>query len=653
MEKKLARPATALKTARQISEPAADTFDAAADEAAQKRELAKKKALEKVRARTLAKQQQLAERIATATEQLAAGVDQASSAATELGATMNQIASGTEEASAATQESRSAIIQIEKAAALAADRARQSLERVNNSQALIKSTAGDIMVLIDGIKAAADTNFESTKLVEELEHQSAEIGNIVEAVVRIADQTNLLALNAAIEAARAGEHGRGFAVVADEVRNLAEISEKSARDIRALVNEIQENVKIVVRDVEAAGKAATEEVEKAKKVTADLAVVDTDMVTVQQGITEIFQNAGNANEGTKEFFVVAEQIAAAAEEQGTAAEEITKSITEQNKAFNEMGTAAADLSQMAEQLKVSTDTQKSSEELAAAAEELSANVEEANSASQQIMKAMQQLAQGGKAQGELTAKGAALGERLAAAAGQMNVRAQESLTKVTGLQETLATNMQEVNHLIVGISNASEASSSSARNIKKLEDTTRKIDKIVDAIVNVTIQTNMLAVNGSIEAARAGEYGRGFSVVAGDIRTLANESADNADKIKDLVRNIQNQIQKVTQDIELSAKSAAQEVENAKKTTANLGTIEGDIQIIMDGVKLVDQGSIESLAALEQAKKGVEQIAAAAQESEKATNEAYNAAREQAKGMQELAAAIEEISSLADELQTM
>ena len=107
-------------------------------------------------------------------------------------------------------------------------------------------------------------------MVGELERQSEEIGKIVHAVTRIADQTNLLALNAAIEAARAGEHGKGFAVVADEVRNLAEISEKSARGIQEVVNEIQNQVKVVAGDTETAGKNGREEVEKAKVITQDL-----------------------------------------------------------------------------------------------------------------------------------------------------------------------------------------------------------------------------------------------------------------------------------------------------------------------------------------------------------------------------------------------
>jgi len=349
----------------------------------------------------------------------------------------------------------------------------------------------------------------------------------------------------------------------------------------------------------------------------------------------------------------ATKVAAAAAEQASAAEEISKSTAEQNRAFDEMNTGANDLSEMAEQLKTSTDTKKSSEEVAAAAEQLSASVDEANNASQQIMTAIEQLAKGAKVQAELTGKSAELAQRLSAAALQIKNRTADASKRVGELKNLLVANKTAVDELLAGISAAFELNMASARNIKRLEDTTRKIDKIVDAIVNVTIQTNMLAVNGSIEAARAGEYGRGFSVVAGDIRTLANESADNADKIKDLVRNIQAQIQKVTEDIEVSARTAAGEVEKAKKSAEDLVSIENNMEKLTNIVSEVEVGAQESLIAIQQAEKGIEQIAAAAEEAEKAVQEATVAAKEQAKGMQELAEAVEEIAGLADELQTM
>jgi len=144
------------------------------------------------------------------------------------------------------------------------------------SARLAKSTTLDIEALITGVGGAAKANLESAKMIIELERLSDEIGKIVHAVARIADQTNLLALNAAIEAARAGEHGKGFAVVADEVRNLAEISEKSARGIQEVVNEIQTQVKVVAADTEGAGKKGLEEVEKAKTITKDLSQIAQD-----------------------------------------------------------------------------------------------------------------------------------------------------------------------------------------------------------------------------------------------------------------------------------------------------------------------------------------------------------------------------------------
>jgi len=642
MEKKLAQPANQ-KVEKTI----------ATDEIEKKRELARKQAQDKVKARTMAKQQQLAERIAVATEQLASGIEEASSAAEELGATMQQIAKGANEASSAAEESRAAINQVDKASVIAAKNAKASLERAEAAKDLILTTSTDIELMIQGIKESAETNIESVKLVGELEKQSNEIGDIVQAVVRIADQTNLLALNAAIEAARAGEHGKGFAVVADEVRNLAETSEKSARNIRELVNEIQSNVKIVVEDIENAGRAANDEVEKAKKTTEDLVKINEEVALVMAGISEVSQNAVDANKGAGEFLSIAEQIAAVAEEQSSATEEVEKAIQMQNKAFNDLNTGASDLAQMAEDLKISTDVQKSSESLAAASEELSANVEEATSTAREILKAMDQIASGARAQAELTEKAALLGDKLVVAAKQMSERAGMSADKISELQTLLEANKVAVDNMIAGISSTAQISLVAAKNIKNLEETTRQIDKIVDAIVNVTIQTNMLAVNGSIEAARAGEFGRGFSVVASDIRALANESAENTDKIKDLVRGIQNQIQRVSEDTDLSSKSSFAEVEKAKKITHNLNVIEETMIKMLNESREIQQDSEESLVALEQARKGVEQIASAAQEASSGAQQASVAAAEQAKGMQELAEAIEEISGLADELQNM
>jgi len=272
-----------------------------ADDIAQNRLAAKKLAEEKARARTVARAQAVAEKLSTATDQVSSAIAEATGAVEELEKTMHTIAAGAEEASAAAEESRAAINQIEKASDNANGRAEVSLKRVNEVVALAKSTTADIEALIRGVGDAADANLESAKMIAELERQSEEIGKIVHAVTRIADQTNLLALNAAIEAARAGEHGKGFAVVADEVRNLAEISEKSARGIQEVVNEIQNQVKVVAGDTEAAGKKGREEVEKAKIITQDLLRIASDYEEVRVNCAAIQKSAAEALAGAKTY----------------------------------------------------------------------------------------------------------------------------------------------------------------------------------------------------------------------------------------------------------------------------------------------------------------------------------------------------------------
>jgi len=169
--------------------------------------------------------------------------------------------------------------------------------------------------------------------------------------------------------------------------------------------------------------------------------------------------------------------------------------------------------------------------------------------------------------------------------------------------------------------------------------------------VMVTVQTRMLAVNGNVEAARAGEFGRGFSVVAADIRSLANESSENADRIKDLVKSIQGQITKVVGDIEGAGTKAKEEAERAKGSTANLERMAKDIKEVQSGANVIAKGSEVAVTSLREAAKASEQIATAAEEMNRASSESATAAEEGLKAAQEILQAVEEIASQADDLQ--
>src|ERR1035438_5055302 len=448
---------------------------------------------EKARARTLARAQAVAEKLSTATDQVASAIAEANSAVVELEKTMHTIAAGSDVCSSDLEESRAAINQIEKASDTANGRAEASLQKVNELQALSKATTVDVEALIKGVGDAAVANLESAKMVGELERQSEEIGKIVHAVARIADQTNLLALNAAIEAARAGEHGKGFAVVADEVRNLAEMSEKSARGIQEVVNEIQGQVKVVAVDAQTAGKKGLEEVEKAKAITEALARVETDLADMREGCKAIVTNAVAALAGAKEYLQGAQEIGKAAEESSTAVMESQKAVQEQGRAYTEMNDASNSLAQLAEKLKTSTSAQKSAEELAAAAEELSANAEEVKSASGQISAAIEEISRAAQVASKACETAMALGTKLEHAAKDIGVKATESGEKCTAVSTLLTTNKEALDSMIVNIGQAAQMSLGSAKNVLELEERTRRIDKIVDAIVMVTVQTRMLA----------------------------------------------------------------------------------------------------------------------------------------------------------------
>ena len=602
-------------------------------------------------ARTLAKQQQAAERIAAATGELSSGINEAASAAEQLKRSSDQIATGAEEASGATQESLAAFKQVELSILRQLQNADISQSKAEATQILVAKTSADVAAMVANVAIAAHRQNASVEMVNQLEKKAANIGDIVKAVARIADQTNLLALNAAIEAARAGKHGKGFAIVADEVRTLAETSEKSAKQIQDLVAQIQLEVKAIAEGISASAKTVEGEVANGKIVTSQLEQIRLDAGDIVKGVQEIAVGAQQSRVAAQQALKGSEDIAAAAEEQSAAAEESGKTVAEQSQSLAQCEQAAQSLSELAEDLKTSTDVSKSAEEVASAAEELSSSVAAINRSGIQIMTAIEQIRKGAEVQSAGTAEASAALFQIETGLELAQNRAIAGGEKVVAIQNLLGVNKASIDSLISGISSSVLASKASIKQIKDLDLVSRRIDKIVDAITTVSIQTNMLAVNGSIEAARAGEFGKGFVVVATDIRSLAHDSAENADLIKDLVKAVQDQIGVVGRDLEEIVMTALGEVEKAKMSTENLVSIESDIAAVEKGTREILAASNEIAAATAQIKKGVEQIAAAAQQADKSSTEAATAANQQSQGAEELAAAIEEIASLADELQ--
>ena len=228
--------------------------------------------------------------------------------------------------------------------------------------------------------------------------------------------------------------------------------------------------------------------------------------------------------------------------------------------------------------------------------------------------------------------------------------ARAGVERSVSMRDMIGESRRTVDRLIEGVDLAAQDTRKSLGLVSNLETASRQIDRIVDAITMIGMQTNLLAVSGAIEAARSEEHGSGFALVSADIRALAQDAADNAAEIRDTVRAVQDQIGRIRRDLEQVAAVSEIEVQKNRAVTVLLGTVEAEIERIRDGNQSIVQDSERMLTASQEASAGARQIAVAAEQASSAVAQAATAARQQARGAEDLAAAIEEIASLADEL---
>jgi len=293
------------------------------------------------------------ESVTNAATQLSASSEEINSSSMEISSSVQQIAHGAELQSRKVEETSSAMESITrtvKDVARRAEEASKTSEEAAKAALLGEQATDEAIAKIAEIRQAIET---LAKSVEVLGTRSAEIGNIVDVITSIADQTNLLSLNAAIEAARAGESGRGFSVVAEEVRKLAEGSGKAAEQIGELIKDVQaETAKAlkymeigtteVVSGTEVVGRTgdALRQITEAVTRTATLAE------EIAAGMSDQTQRSTDVDRAMHDIAAVVEENAASAEETAAAAEQ-------QTACMEEISSSAQELADMARRLEES------------------------------------------------------------------------------------------------------------------------------------------------------------------------------------------------------------------------------------------------------------------------------------------------------------
>ncbi|NMC52183.1 MAG: HAMP domain-containing protein [Chloroflexi bacterium] len=320
------------------------------------------------------------QQVARGTSQQSESVAQTATSVDLMARTIGKVARGAQEQAQAAAVASEVTSQISRTIEQVSGNAQAVTQQASIAASAASDGQQQVEQTIQGMLTIRSSVEQSAQAIEEMGRRSDQIGMIVETIEDIASQTNLLALNAAIEAARAGEHGKGFAVVADEVRKLAERSAAATREISALIAGIQSTVLQAVQAMRQSGQQVAQGVDQANASGQALnAILD--------AVHAVTQQAEQANQAAR-------QMSAASNELVSAVDSVSSVIEANTTATQDMSASSTQVSQAIENIAaVSEENSAAVEEVSASTEEMSAQVQEVSAAAQSLAGLAEQLNQ--------------------------------------------------------------------------------------------------------------------------------------------------------------------------------------------------------------------------------------------------------------------
>lgn len=737
---------------------------------------------------------------------------------------INEAAHELQEAAAQTDQTtvavKTAVEQVAAAGSEMVEEAERLVDRsaqIGKAIDIITDRTSRVISIMQEVEAAAgegsrefteqkrqfDVNLEVIKRVINsiagLEQDSREIEAIMTVITEIAGQTNLLALNASIEAARSGENGQGFQVVAEEVRALAEQSTASARQISKLVTEVQDGVRQVVADSRVAEKSVTGQQEAVTNNQIMMAGIGNDINEIGEKLQDTNDNIHSVSEATQRLNqtilginkIINENssgsnaVSTIAQNQATHMQtlrdmfarlgrqltEIVEALTrhtagfrlapvskkeqESDTAFSMQairdaarqyqikttrfgglvgmvvggtlwplivmdqgnkfgvkgfltgylvaglvsatigytstsrnikrfifpagelaqradGVAAGDLTQsigadvsmgslghlqdafnrlVMQLAQVADHIRNSGGLLWQVAEEVRSLANETQAAAEEVATTMQTVTGGIEAQTANAQEALTLSETFLSLVRSIQDSSDLVAKKTSDAQQRVFKGLETVDYQRRSVDEYMAAFTRMTHSVHQLEEESAAIGQIVKAISDIADQTTLLALNAAIEAARAGDQGLGFAVVAEEVRDLAEETAQAAIKIYDLIANIQAGIGTVVEEMDQARSAVEGQMQSVQATRQVLQTINDQLQPVQHDTAGIAQSSVEIRQATESASGDLQRIAEFSARSSNDTRIVLEAVTEQKAAIDLLKQKINDLLTLAGRLQ--